>query len=129
LRVVEKGGKIAFVVRETMIIRYSNGQGFDAGLLSETENSMRIAIQRSDDVLELKQINGIWVSEECEPVQVEFAWTRQVDLDTIKEDDCVCSPELAARLLHLLFSGEEEANAKAPATTRSTLLPVYQHVV
>jgi hypothetical protein len=112
-----------------MIIRYSNCQTFEAILLNEAENSMRIAIQGSDDVLELKQINGTWVSDECEPVTVEFAWTRQQQLDALREEDCICSPELAARLLHLLFSGENEPAAKAPAASRTALLPADQHVV
>lgn len=112
-----------------MIIRYSNGQTFEAVLLSETENTMRIALKGSEDVLELKNINGTWVSDECEPVNVEFAWTRQQQLDAIKEDECICSPELAAKLLHLLFSADEEPEATTPTTGRGSLLPVYQHVV
>jgi hypothetical protein len=112
-----------------MIIRYSNGQVFEAALLSEAGNSMRIAVKGSDDVLGLTQINGTWVSDECEPVQVEFAWSRQQQLEAIREEECVCSPELAARLLHLLFSGENEPEAKAHTANRTALLPVYQHVV
>ena len=112
-----------------MTIRYSNGQTFEAVLLNQTDDSMRIALQGSEDVLELKQVNGTWITDECEPVHVEFAWTRQSLLDEISEDDCVCSPELAARLLHLLFSGEEEPSGKNPAAGRAALLPVYQHVV
>src|SRR4051812_2125001 len=102
-----------------MIIRYSNGQAFEAVLLSNTETTMRIAMQASDDVLLLRQSNGTWVSDECEPVQVEFAWSRQQQLEAIGEEDCICSPELAARLLHLLFSGEEEPIARASAANRS----------
>jgi hypothetical protein len=112
-----------------MTIRYSNGQTFEAALLSEAEHTMRIAIKGSDDVLELKQINGTWVSEECEPVEVDLSWTRQQQLDSIRAEDCICSPELAAKLLHLLFSGENEPDAKAPAGNRAMLLPVYHHVV
>ena len=112
-----------------MIIRYSNGQVLEAALLSEAQNSMRIAIQGSDDVLELTHINGTWAPEECELVQVEFALSRQQQLDAIREEECICSPELAARLLHLLFSGEIEPKAKAHTANRTALLPVYQHVV
>lgn len=112
-----------------MTIRYSNGLSFEAVLLAQAEDSMRIAIQGSEDVLELKQINGTWVTDECEPVHVEFVLSRQNALDEISEDDCVCSPELAARLLHLLFSGENEPVAKSPAANRAALLPVYHQVV
>ena len=112
-----------------MIIRYSNGQSFEAALLTQTDSQMRIALQGSEDVLELQRINGTWITDECEPVQVESAWTRQSLLDTISEDDCICSPELAAKLLHLLFAGENELTAQNPAAGRTPLLPVYQHVV
>jgi hypothetical protein len=112
-----------------MIIRYSNGQEFEAALLIQTENQMRIVLQGYEDVLELQRINGTWITDECEPVQVEFAWTRQSLLDTIQEDDCICSPELAAKLLHLLFAGEDEPTAKNPVAARAASLPVYQHVV
>lgn len=112
-----------------MTIRYSNGQTFEAILLSQTENSMRIALQGYEDVIELKLINGTWITDECEPVQIEFAWSRQSLLDQVSEDECVCSPELASRLLHLLFSGENEPKAKNPAAGRAAHLPVYQHVV
>src|ERR1051325_3726719 len=96
-----------------MTIRYSNGQVFEAALLSRTEGSMRIVIQGSNDVAELNQVNGTWVSEECEPVQVEFAWARRGPIEEVTEADCVCPHELAARLLHVLFGGENEPEPKA----------------
>jgi hypothetical protein len=112
-----------------MTIRYSNGKAYEAVLLAQAENSMRVAIRGSDDVLELSEINGTWVTDECEPVRVEFAWSDRGLLDEVSEDECICSPELAARLLHLLFSGENEPAAKNPAGSRSANLPVYLHVV
>lgn len=112
-----------------MTIRYSNGQAFKAVLLSQTEDRMRIAVQGSDDVLELRQINGAWISEDCEPAHVEFTWARQSSANDVTEEDCICPPELAARLLHLLFSGENEPETRSPGARRAALLPVYQHVV
>jgi hypothetical protein len=90
-----------------MTIRYSNGQTVEAILLSRTSNSMRAAMRGSEEVVEFFDINGIWVTEHCEPVEVEFAWMRHADVAEITETDCICPPELAARLLHLLFSGED----------------------
>src|SRR3954468_22208289 len=98
-----------------MTIRYNNGHTLEAVLLSRTETSMRIAPQGSEDSLALQNINGAWITEECEPVQVEYAWPGQSLLAEISEDDCICSPELAAQLLHLLFSGEEQPDANNPA--------------
>jgi len=114
--------------RAIMTIRYSNGHTLEAVLLSQTATFMRITVQGSEDVLELRNINGAWITDECEPVNVDYAWSGQSLLVETSEDDCVCSPELAARLLHLLFSGEEQPNANNPAA-HATALPVYQHVV
>ena len=111
-----------------MTIRYSNGHTLEAVLLTRTETAMRIALQGSDDVLALQNINGAWITDECEPGNVDYSWSRKSLPDGMSEDDCICSPELAARLLHLLFSGEEQPDTKNPAA-RPTALPVYQHVV
>lgn len=112
-----------------MTIRYNNGRELEAVLLSKTEDSMRIALQGYEDVLTLKQINGTWITDECEPVQVEFAWRRHSLLDEISEDECICSPDLAARLLRLLFAGENEPQTKNRAVGRAAHLPVHLHVV
>jgi hypothetical protein len=112
-----------------MIIRYNNGYTLEAILLSRTEQSMRVATQESDDVLQLNQVNGAWVSEDCEPVQVEFAWTSQQEATPVSEEDCICSHELAANLLHMLFAGEDEPEADAVAIARVMSAPVYHQVV
>jgi hypothetical protein len=112
-----------------MTIRYSNGYQIEAILLSRTENSMRVAPQGSDDVLHLNQINGTWVSEDCEPVQVDFSWAKQDDMPVVTLDNCICSKDLAAQLLHLLFSGDEDADAEAAALSSAAASPVYHQVV
>jgi hypothetical protein len=110
-----------------MTIRYNNGFSYEAILLARTEETMRVAITGSDDVVELKQIHGAWISEDCEPVQVEFAWTRQAAAPETTEESCTCSHELAAELIHLLFSGENEPVAAPVAQAMSA--PVYHQVV
>src|ERR1041384_6320885 len=112
-----------------MTIRYSNGQVFEAVLLSRTEGSLRVAIQGSDDVQELTQINGTWVSDDCEPVQGEFAWTRRGPVVEVTEEDCICSHELAARLIRILFAGENESETKTMAVGMPEQTAVYHHVV
>ena len=111
-----------------MTIRYSNGQAFEAILLSLTGGSMRDA-QRSNAVLELNQINGTWVSDECEPVHVEFAWARRGPAEEVTEADCICPHELAARLLHVLFAGENEPEPKSLAVGLSTQAIAYRALV
>jgi hypothetical protein len=115
-----------FTKAEFMIIRYSNGFRCDAILLSRTEDRMRVAIQGADDVVELTQIHGAWISDDCEPVQVDFAWTRQTPPAETKLEDCICPPELAARLIELLFSG---VNAVDAPPLYTTVAQASQHVV
>src|SRR4051794_4334888 len=110
-----------------MTIRYANGQKFGAVLLSRTEGTMRVALQGSDDVLELNQINGTWISEECEAVHVTFSWEQQSDVQRVQLEDCLCSHELAAQLIHSLFAGDEMEAAAAPVPVLATALA--HHVV
>jgi len=91
-----------------MTIRYSNGYTVDAILLAREGNCMRVAIREFDETVEFFEINGIWVSQNCEPVEVEFAWMKQSEVPTAVESDCICTPELADRLLRLLWSGDNE---------------------
>ncbi len=112
-----------------MTIRYSNGYQIEGVLLSRDEHSMRVGVQGSDDVLHLSEVNGTWITEDCEPVQVEFAWTPGDSEPVVTLDDCVCSKELAAKLLHLLFSGKEDAEAEAAGPHGADCAPAYHQVV
>ena len=95
-----------------MTIRYRNGSTYDAVLLSRTDTMLRVAVQGSDDVLELNQIAGTWVTDECEPVVVDFAWTRLRPAAPVTEADCICPHEVAANLIHMLYAVEEETAAR-----------------
>lgn len=98
-----------------MILIYADGSTTEAFLLARTENQIRVAIPGSDDPLELTNVHGTWVSEDCEPVRVEFAWQGKTRERVLEEADCICSHELAARLLHLLWSGSDEGQLTADA--------------
>ncbi len=103
-----------------MFIRFGNGTQKEAVLLSRTAAAMRVAIQGSDDITELVRRGEFWISDDCEAVQVEFAWQTSARSVEVTEADCICPPELAARLIQLLFSGESDAgDAPAPALTRT----------
>ena len=89
-----------------MTINYSDGRAVEAVLLTRTDSTLLVAAQGADDVMEISNINGTWVSPDCEPVAIEFAW--QLDRKPkISEADCHCSPELAARLIRLLFTDSD----------------------
>ena len=56
-----------------MTIIYADGKGVEAVLLSRTENTMRDAVEGAEEAMELSNVGGIWVSDECEPVSIQFA--------------------------------------------------------
>ena len=97
-----------------MIIRFSDGQVVEAALLSRTERTIRAALRGSDDAVELTQINDVWVTDNCDPVQVEFAWDAPGPQGEVKEEDCICPPELAAELIRMLEGAPEEPAASPP---------------
>lgn len=92
---------------------------------SSTEQSIRVAAQGCDDVPEFALTNGRWISEDCEPVQVEFAYRGNAS--QIKEKDCICSHEFAAALIHLLFAGENER--QVVPVSEAMAPPVYHQMV
>jgi hypothetical protein len=112
-----------------MTIRYMNGSIYEAVLLSHTDTKLRVALRNSDDVLELNQIGGTWVTEDCEPVHVDFAWSRLRPAEPVTETDCICPHELAAHLIHLLYTGEEMPESKSAPMSRVDLTAVLRGVV
>jgi hypothetical protein len=96
-----------------MTLRYPNGQTIEAVLLSRTEQTMRVALRGSDDIVELNQVNGNWVSDECDAVQVSFG--SRPDPETLSEEDFICAPELAAKLIRMLVDGDENEKSQAAA--------------
>jgi hypothetical protein len=102
-----------------MVLIFANGSRTEAVLLARNENKIRVAIAGSDDVLELTDVHGRWVTEGCEPVYVQFAWEGKTPEQIVTEADCVCSHDLAARLVHLLWNADEESQ-----TTAKNALPL-----
>ena len=88
-----------------MTITYVNGKSTEAVLLWSTENKMRLAVEGAEDAFELAKISGVWVSADCEPVTVQYAWQLCDKKPAVTEEDCICSHQLAARLITLLLSG------------------------
>lgn len=98
-----------------MTITYADGQTIKAALVVHTDNRIRVALAGCDGLTEFTQINGTWISEDCDPVHIEFGWPGRGNRE-YKEEDFACSHDLAARLIHLLFNPEvdEELCAAAP---------------
>jgi len=83
---------------------------------------MRVAVPGGEDILEFTRIHQVWVSEDCEPVQIEFAWQRHpAAAEAVSEADFICSHDLAAHLLHLLWTDSDEDVAAEPVTPEAGL--------
>jgi len=54
-------------------IHYSNGRVLHGVVLAFGDRVVRIAVQDSDDAVEYRLVNQVWVSEDCEVVRMEFA--------------------------------------------------------
>jgi hypothetical protein len=102
-----------------MTITYANGQKIKAALVVGDNKWMRLVLAGSDDVTEFTQINGTWVSEDCEAVQIEFGWSGRANHEH-EESDFVCSHELAVELIRLLLNPEEDEDVSTPIPSPSS---------
>ena len=62
-----------------MIIRY-DGIIRDSRILTRSGDSMRIAVEDGDDAVELTLVDGIWYSENREPVSFQFLVAPEIAL-------------------------------------------------
>ena len=90
-----------------MKIRYTNGKAIEGVTLARTADLMRIAAKGCEDVAEFINVRGTWVSENCEPVTMEYAPLRNAPAP-LSEADFICPHELAARLIDLLSTDSAE---------------------
>jgi hypothetical protein len=56
-----------------VLIKYVNGRVLEGVVLSFGDRVVRVAIKDSDDAAEFRMTHGVWVSEDCEVVRLEFA--------------------------------------------------------
>ena len=54
-------------------IHYSNGRMLQGIVLALGDRGVRIAVKGSDDTVEFRRVNQVWVSEDCEVVKLDFA--------------------------------------------------------
>jgi hypothetical protein len=93
---------------EIVTISYPNGTVLQAIVLSHDEHEIRANASGCDDVLAFTRIHDTWISEEIDPVTMTFEWQRSRRVPAPSEEHCVCSKNLAARLIRRLFSGQNE---------------------
>jgi hypothetical protein len=87
-----------------MTIKYPNGTVLNALLLSRANDTLRVTVPGDDDVRTFTLIREAWISEKSEPVTIEFAWQRREAVAVTNETECVCSKELASRLISMLLA-------------------------
>jgi hypothetical protein len=56
-----------------ILIHYNNGRVLHGIVLAFGDRLMRVAVKDSDDAVEFRLVNEVWVSEDCEIVRLEFA--------------------------------------------------------
>jgi hypothetical protein len=94
-----------------MIIRYANGRTIQGVALARTDTSMRVALQGGHDVVQFSNINGRWVSEDCEPVNIGSAAAQASAAEPVSEEEFICTPDLASHLVKLLYQEHEPQEA------------------
>jgi hypothetical protein len=56
-----------------IFVNYKSGRRLNGFLLALGDRTIRVAIQGSDDAVEFRMVNGLWISEDCEIVTFDFA--------------------------------------------------------
>jgi hypothetical protein len=107
-----------------MTINYADRRIGEAVLLFQTDNAMRVVLKGGDDATYFTRVNGTWFSENWETVQVEFAWQSRSRTAAPSVSDCVCSKELASKLVDLLSAGPTASQSEVPAMHFTAGLPV-----
>ena len=57
-----------------MLITLLDGQKIEGVIYLQTGNTMRVALKGAEDLVDFTCISGQWLSENCEPVEVEWVW-------------------------------------------------------
>jgi hypothetical protein len=96
-----------------MTINYPNGTVLPAVVLSRGEEEIRAIAPDCEDVLVFTRIRGMWVSEELEPVTIEFGRQAAATPVEYSDDDYICPKELAASLIQSLLGACERDEAGA----------------
>ena len=94
-----------------MTITYPNGKVLQAIVLSHDENEIRASAPGCDDVLAFTCVEGIWISEDGQPVTIAFTWQRRPTPPSFSDPDFICPKQLAARLIGSLLWGLEPDKA------------------
>jgi hypothetical protein len=91
-----------------MTITYPDGTAVQAILLSRSADTLRVAVTGDDDLRSFTLVNNTWISESCEPVTIGFEWQTVRPGSPQTESECICSKQLASRLIAHLVSPDRD---------------------
>src|SRR5579871_1139541 len=97
-----------------MFITFLDGQSIEAHTYQSKGSTIRVAVRGREELLDLTCIRGQWVTENCEPVTIEFAWAQFKPAAGPKLEDCVWSPALAHELIEALHTAPEATAGDGP---------------
>lgn len=102
----------------SMRIWYQNGAILEGVMLHRTEESMRVAVKGRDDVMDVHNVHGTWVSDECEPVIMEIGASYKTGME-YSDEEFICPRSLADQLISLLVedSADDMLDEQTPLRT------------
>ena len=85
-------------------IRYNNGRVLLGAVMAFGDRVVRVAVKDSDDAVEFRLVNEVWVSEDCEVVKLDFAETlTQVEGEDMDQVESLLGSESPAVSLQRLM--------------------------
>lgn len=81
-----------------MTIKYLDGTVLQGLLVSRGDDTLRAAFPGDDDVRTFTLVSGTWISEECEPVKLNFPQRGE----QAREVEVVCSKKQTSRIMSVL---------------------------
>jgi hypothetical protein len=96
-------------------IRQVNRASVEGVVLARTEYKMRVALKDAGDAAVFVCVDGTWLSEDCEPVEIAFEWRRHERKEPFTEADYICPKELAARLIRAIAAADEDERGVPPS--------------
>jgi len=90
-------------------VTYPDGTADEGVLMARYGNTVRVAIRDRDDISQFTCLDGTWLSEGRQPVQIDFE-QQDAARSPVSEADYTYSQELEALLIHVLLSQDEECS-------------------
>jgi len=81
-----------------MTIKNRDRRAVEAALLPRAQTSNHTMTKVENTV----KFPNIWISQDRKPIQTDVAWQLHDQTLTVSEADCICSHELATRLIDSL---------------------------